>query len=56
MWDEEFDVAQAPKVAYARAAQVSNQGDIRNKNANYNNENQGCGPGRDLIRSDAVGC
>jgi hypothetical protein len=54
--DEEFDVARGPKVADACAAEMAYQTNIRHDEAGYENEDKRCGPGRNLVRSDATIC
>ena len=54
MRDEELDVARGPKVADACAAEMAYQTNIRHDKAGYDDKDEWCAPGRNLVRSDAM--
>lgn len=56
MGNEEFDITGGPEVAYTSAAEMSDETDIRYEDASDEDENQWCGPGGDLVGSDAMSC
>ena len=56
MGNEEFDITGGPEVAYPGAAEMSDETDIRYEDASDEDEDQWCGPGGDLVGSDAMSC
>ena len=52
MWYEELDVSGSPEVAEACTAQVAHKTDVRDEDAGQDDENEGRGPGRNLVGSD----
>jgi hypothetical protein len=51
--DEELDVARCPEVADACAAEVADEAYVGDDEARYDDEDEGGGPGGDLVGSDA---
>lgn len=54
MRDEKLDVARCPEVADACAAQVADEADVGDEEAGYEDEDERCGPGGDLVGADTV--
>lgn len=52
--DEELDVARGPQVAYPCAAEVADQGDVGDEDGGDEDEDEGRGPGGDVVGADAV--
>lgn len=53
MGDQELDVAAGPQVADAGAAQVAEEAHIGDEDAGDEDEDEGGGPGGDLVGADA---
>lgn len=54
MGHEELDVARGPEVADACAAEVADETDVGDDEGGYEDEDEGRGPGGDLVGTDAT--
>jgi hypothetical protein len=54
--DEELDISRSPEVADTCAAEVPDETDVGDDEGGYENKDEGCGPGGDLVGADAGTC